>query len=659
MRRAVVVLSLLALTAVAAGVIDRPPPLWPRGRVAGGAIGPVPPTPPAPEFQFAPAAGTGLSAACACTSVTGTQSEVITVSRDSRITLPSSTCAGMCTKHNTLENIANGDLVNCAPNTPRIMPGGDGGGVLGILVEPARRNGLGQSEDFTDTQYWQAFGAGVAAPTVTADQAVAPDGTMTADRLVIPATGAADLSEVFEYTGTTSNQSCPTSGTIAGSIYLRGANDGGTIDLCLQGAGPAWICQDCTYVRDSWTRCVLENVPAQAAGYFLVGNISAVNSGNVPRTIFDGYYWGAQCEDGANVTSYIPAGTTPSYGQHWTRAADIVTVALQFDAGVIRSTSLSVVQPTVLADNQTAFMLYMDGGEYAQGSTQSGKLQCDFTTGASASSVTSSGGLTAGVEQSLSCSYDGADKRVCIDGVCNTSAAVLSLSGGPSIYSIGAGAQPGREVGGVVKKLTASGRTPGACVGCSRVAWLGDSLSANLIASNDGTAFINPRAPFRYANLSGRHVDLWAVNGSGLTDAQTQWTNYGLPSGADRVVVLVGINDINTGAVGATLWASYQAWIEALPAQVTHLTIINLLPFGAYAGWDASKQTELDAFNSAMASYCAGAPPARTHCVDAHSNMWDTGNHNNMDSAYVSNDGLHLQQAGATKLGDLVYAVSP
>src|SRR5690242_20575791 len=68
-----------------------------------------------PTFEFAPANGAGMGAACACTNPTGSKGETMTFTRSSD---------AMCTKGNTTSSIANGDLVSCTTNQIRVMPGG-------------------------------------------------------------------------------------------------------------------------------------------------------------------------------------------------------------------------------------------------------------------------------------------------------------------------------------------------------------------------------------------------------------------------------------------------------------------------------------------------------------------------------------------------------
>src|SRR4029077_1644502 len=133
-----------------------------------------------PLFEFAPASGVGMGTACACTTPTGSKGETLTFARSS-----SATC--LKTVGTAPQTIANGDMVTCTTNQPRVMPGADGTNILGLLVEDARTNSALRSQQIENAA-WTAANAVVAAPTITANAAVAPDGTTTAERVQIPAT---------------------------------------------------------------------------------------------------------------------------------------------------------------------------------------------------------------------------------------------------------------------------------------------------------------------------------------------------------------------------------------------------------------------------------------------------------------------------------------
>lgn len=196
-------------------------------------------------------------------------------------------------------------------------------------------------------------------------------------------------------------------------------------------------------------------------------------------------------------------------------------------------------------------------------------------------------------------------------------------------------------------------------ISLTRTAWIGDSLSAKTVASNSSN-IINPRGPERYATLTSRVVDNWAVSGARFTtnngtliSCVNQYSTWASRSGPQQVVLWCGINDIvGLSAVGATLWATEKAWIDALPAGTKRI-LLNLAPFHL----SGAQETERVAFNTAMAADCVLNPT--WVCVDIDLVLRDPGNHAELLSTYAAPDLGHLSQAGATAVGDAVAAAAP
>lgn len=251
-------------------------------------------------FEFAPASGAGMGTACACTTPTGAKGEALTFTRAS---------SGTCLKGNTLTGIANGDMVTCSSNQPRVMPGGDGTGGLGLLVEGARTNTAIRSQEFNNASWVKANAGASAAPTVTADQAVAPDGNTTADQIAFPAVSSGgDVSIVRQpFTGTAAAWSA--------TVFLKRASGSSTVYLFMyDDAGTTWYTTACT-VTTSWSRCAVENKTLTAAGWeFAIGvdlRAGAVSSGQAAQGAQTIFAVGYQGEAGAFATSYIAtAGAT-------------------------------------------------------------------------------------------------------------------------------------------------------------------------------------------------------------------------------------------------------------------------------------------------------------------------------------------------------------
>lgn len=231
-------------------------------------------------FEAFPASGAGTSGACSTTAPTGAKGEALTFTRASAATCTKTATGGLATT-----GIANGDLVVMASNQPRVEY--DSGGKLKLLVESSRTNAILRSQELDNATWTLAGIGGGTAPTVTANAATAPDGTVTADRIDFPAVGAGQTSAIYQTVGGT---------PYAFSFYVRGVSSGGTLDVCITGGTcPA----ACAYVAGSWTRCV--SVLASTVNPFF-----ANYNGRGAQSV---YVWGVQAEsNAAYATSYIPTG---------------------------------------------------------------------------------------------------------------------------------------------------------------------------------------------------------------------------------------------------------------------------------------------------------------------------------------------------------------
>ncbi len=293
------------------------------------------------QFEFAPASGAGMTAACACTAVTGANGETMTFARASD---------GWCTKGNIQSGIANGDLVKCTSNQPRAMPGSDGTGAVGLLVEGSTTNDLLRSQEF-DNAAWVKFGSGGGTmPTVTADQAVAPDGTTTADELTFYATSGVERSVLYQIPGVTQSSASL-------CVYVKGKTGSGTIDITMAGGGGAhWA--PCSYNATTWTRCRLENKSITAgANSPFIGNSSSENGG-IARPEQTLYLWQADETGTDSCTSpIVTTGTTA------TRAAETATfpdVTLT-TAGSAAATISSTGSGGVVSEGNVARFIYTAG----------------------------------------------------------------------------------------------------------------------------------------------------------------------------------------------------------------------------------------------------------------------------------------------------------
>lgn len=172
----------------------------------------------------------------------------------------------------------------------------------GLVVTGQGQDSVWPTEALDDAR-WFKQGIGVDAGIVTANYAVAPDGTLTADRLQLSATLAAgDSCDAY--------QSDNASVRRTGSVFIR-STDGvstGTIDLCVFAV--SWSCSPCAFTG-TWSRCSYTH-PSTSVGssYLQIGNVTYHNGGT-PRPAADVLLWGMNLVDADHLTSYIPAATAP------------------------------------------------------------------------------------------------------------------------------------------------------------------------------------------------------------------------------------------------------------------------------------------------------------------------------------------------------------
>ena len=232
---------------------------------------------------------------------------------DSRITFTRSTTATFVG--------SNGLIQTAAINAPRFDFNPITLAPLGLLIEEQRTNLLLQSEDFSTT--WLPVGA-----TVTTNTTVAPDGTTTGDTIAA-ATTASYVRQAVTFTGNGSKSYSVfvKAGTATVSrLVLRdttptAANRGG-VNLTWTAGVPSGVATDGGTLEgidaypNGWyrVRAVATGVVAANANEFRFSPDTAVGTGT---TIF----WGAQTENGAFATSYIP-----TVASQVTRTADIAVM---------------------------------------------------------------------------------------------------------------------------------------------------------------------------------------------------------------------------------------------------------------------------------------------------------------------------------------------
>ena len=188
----------------------------------------------------------------------------------------------------------NGVIQTAAVNVPRWDY--TGGSLKGLLIEEARTNTTLQSANLGAAPWAVSFGGASSAPVVTGNNATAPDGTLTAARIVMPAVPAgANNSFVYQDDGV---------GTVptAFSVWLRGAIGGEIVNFFTSNF--ITYAHTTAVLTTAWQRFSFVATPASDGQAVVVGTDmrDATQTPSPPQTI---YAWGVQSESGGFNTSYI------------------------------------------------------------------------------------------------------------------------------------------------------------------------------------------------------------------------------------------------------------------------------------------------------------------------------------------------------------------
>jgi hypothetical protein len=231
------------------------------------------------------------------------------------------------------EYIPTTSTINSAPRFDHNPVTGES---LGLLVEEQRTNLLVRSEEF-DNASWSKVRSSITANTI-----VAPDGTLTADKIVEDTSASAThavTQSIIQAANTTSTFSVNAKAAERSFVNLRITVDGvnfircgfdlsnGTAGTPENGGNGSGAVASIQSVGNGWYRCAISGIQSstnsnpQAQIFIATGTTTA----SAPYT-GDGtsgiYLWGAQLEVGAFPTSYIPTTTAAV-----TRSADVASIS--------------------------------------------------------------------------------------------------------------------------------------------------------------------------------------------------------------------------------------------------------------------------------------------------------------------------------------------
>jgi hypothetical protein len=274
----------------------------------------------------------------------------------------------------------------------------------GLLIEEARTNLAVQSENFSVS--WSSSFL-----TVTTNTTVAPDGTTTADTLT-PNTTSGVVSQGLSFTG---------DGTKSVSVFLKAGTSGTTL-FFLRDTTTSSTRGSATI---TWTAGVpsavatsggtIEAVEDYGNGWYriklILAGVIAANSNSL-RIQADSVsgtgtviVWGAQAENGAFATSYIP-----TVASQVTRSADVATMT-----GTNFSSWYNQTQGTFVAGYDSAASAFGILGNNSSGYLLGASAR-DVKTFNGTTSVTSANTLAVGAIGNGALSYDSTGRSVDLNG---------------------------------------------------------------------------------------------------------------------------------------------------------------------------------------------------------------------------------------------------
>jgi hypothetical protein len=275
---------------------------------------------------------------------------------------------------------SDGLIKTAATDEPRFDHNPTTGESLGLLVEEARTNLVLRSEEF-DNASWAKISS-----TISANAAAAPNGTTTADKLIVDngqSAGYAAQSSSFT-SGITWTVSCFAKASEVSDFRFVfessafGSNLNAVFNLSTGvvtsfTAGSASI----QALPNGWYRCIATATTTATASASI--QFRSVHAGNGTNGIF---VWGAQLEAGAFPTSYIPTTTATV-----TRAADVASIT-----GSNFSSWYNQTEGTMFAEYQQ----YAIGGTAVNFSDNTGSNFINIFTSSVANSRSSANVFTSG-----------------------------------------------------------------------------------------------------------------------------------------------------------------------------------------------------------------------------------------------------------------------
>lgn len=178
---------------------------------------------------------------------------------------------------------------------------------LGLLIEEARTNLILQSQF--------ASGWTPTRSTLSANQIIAPDGTLTGAKIIEDTTANSHFISQAVTIANTTAYTCTFYAKAGGRNWVTlwvtnigtSANTYFDLQNGVLGSIGTGVTATITSVGNGWYRCSVTGTSISTSTIAYIGTATANNTNNVAGDGFSGVYiWGAQLEAGAFATSYIP-----------------------------------------------------------------------------------------------------------------------------------------------------------------------------------------------------------------------------------------------------------------------------------------------------------------------------------------------------------------
>lgn len=584
-----------------------------------------------PAYSFALAAP---QTACACAA-------------DPRLTVTSG--ATFCVLGNEWTGIQPGDLVECAANRPRWMPGGDGSGALGLQIWRGSTNAVTRSQDFSHAD-WVTGSFAVAAPTVTANACLAPDNTMTADLVHFPAVAAPGGPQYSFIEQTSCNSTYNVRTVYARTAQADGGTwgpDGGVITgHFLFADGRFFNNSYCEHTSAGYARCRQLDTDAGQIGTAYYLTVDNATTGALAEQYF--CLWQADCQSNNEQAVNPWPPPIPTGAVAVTRAADVLeTNGFYFPQWADARLSATMVDEVgVSGSYKTMLDLNLHADAVTAGNSVSlftlrraldMKVDCQKCSSVECQSAQASSSLTDNTDVAQ-CSYGGARQwSACVNGAaCGTFEidAGMSASTNLTLGSQFNGTVYNSQLNGVLKSISVSSAAR------KDFYLFGDEVGKAHTSAAPYDLAGYPQYPIHY-DILGNAVSInnqGDITGLGsehcLSTVLTQ-LNYVVDAGLQPRSYFLLECGLDSVADAGGVISDLQYAVAATQDAGVHMLWSTITPHFA-------ERAIIESVNATMTSWCTGRGVPVANTYSALESPASTGN---VNPAY-SDDAKHLNNAG-------------